>query len=88
MLPFRIDLRDYAAWVTGRHPFGKNGETYVPPEGRRSLESFIAMQVAWQSAAPTMAENELFQFLERSDCVIVLDGFDEVADIATRNAAH
>ena len=44
--PFRIDLRDYAAWLNGRHPFAKGEDAPVVPEnGRRSLESFIAMQV-------------------------------------------
>ena len=82
--PFRVDLRDYAAWVTGRHPFAMKDEAWVPEEGRRSLESFLAMQVTWRSGTLPITEDDLLQFLERSHSVIVLDGFDEVADIATR----
>ena len=82
--PFRLDLRDYAAWVNGRHPFATKSETPVPDEGRRSLEGFIAMQVSWNSGTLEITQDELLQFLERSHSVIVLDGFDEVADIATR----
>ncbi len=82
--PFRVDLRDYAAWVTGRHPFAMNDEARVPEEGRRSLESFLAMQVTWGSGTLPITEDDLLQFFERSHSVIVLDGFDEVADIATR----
>ena len=82
--PFRVDLRDYAAWVTGRHPFAKKAEASVPEEGRRSLESFLAMQVTWNSGSLEINEDQLLQFFERSHSVIVLDGFDEVADIATR----
>ena len=43
--PFRVDLRDYAEWLNGRHPFSKTEDAQVPHEGRRSLESFLAMQV-------------------------------------------
>ena len=35
--PFRVDLRDYAAWVAGRHPYAKEGEVVPPEEGQRSL---------------------------------------------------
>ena len=83
-LPFRADLRDYAAWVAGRHPFPQEGEASVPEEGRRSLESFLAMQVTLQSGSQAINEDDLLQIFERSHSVIVLDGFDEVADIATR----
>ena len=82
--PFRVDLRDYAAWVTGRHPFAKKGGASAPEESRRSLESFIAMQVTWHSGSLEINEDQLLQFFGRSHSVIVLDGFDEVADIATR----
>ena len=82
--PFRVDLRDFAAWLNGRHPFAKANSAPVPEEGRRSLESFIAMQITWLSGARGIDQDQLLQFLERSHSVIVLDGFDEVADISTR----
>ena len=82
--PFRIDLRDYAAWLNGRHPFAKKGEDPVPEDGRRSLESFIAMQTPWDAGNLPMTQNQLLSFLEHSHAVIILDGFDEVADIAAR----
>ena len=69
--PFRVDLRDYAAWVTGRHPYTKKDDAHVPEEGRRSLESFLAMQVTWLSGTLRITEDELLQFLERSHSVIV-----------------
>ena len=78
--PFRLDLRDYAAWVNGRHPFANEGEP-VPDEDLRSLEGFIAMQVSWYSGTLPITRDDLLEFLERSHSVIVLDGFDEVADI-------
>ena len=83
--PFRVDLRDFAAWMNGRHPFSKASDAQVPEEGRRSLESFIAMQITWLSGARGIDQDQLLQCLEQSHSVIVLDGFDEVADIATRS---
>ena len=82
--PFRVDLRDYAAWVAGRHPYAKAGEITPPEEGQRSLETFLTMQIAWQSGGLNLTQHDLLDFLVRAHSVVVLDGFDEVADIATR----
>ena len=82
--PFRLDLRDYAAWVNGRHPFATKSVESVPDEDHRSLESFIAMQVSWYAGNLEITQDDLLQVLERSHSVIILDGFDEVADISTR----
>ena len=84
--PFQIDLRDFAAWVSGRHPFDKTGESIVPAEGLRSLESFLAMQVGCHSGGLKIEPHELIQFFTRAHSVIVLDGLDEVADITTRES--
>ena len=83
-VPFRVDLRDYAVWLNGGHPFSK--DDYVPPPdaASRSLEAFIAMQVTWFAGSVAVNQDQLLQFLERCHSVIVLDGFDEVADIPTR----
>ena len=82
--PFRIDLRDYAAWVSGRHPYAKAGEVAPPEEGQRSLESFLTMQVTWHSGGLSISQVDLVDFFVRSHSVVILDGFDEVADIPTR----
>ena len=82
--PFRVDLRDYAAWVTGRHPYAKGGEVPAPEDGQRSLEGFLTMQIAWHSGGLKLSPRDLLEFFVRAHCVVVLDGFDEVADIATR----
>ena len=80
--PFRVDLRDYSVWIDGRHPFATGDSTSVV--GKRSLESFLAMQVSWLSGDGRFTEDDFADFLTKSHCVIVLDGFDKVADIATR----
>ena len=82
--PFRIDLRDYAAWVAGRHPYAKAGEVTAPEEGQRSLESFLTMQIGWHSGGLALTQHDLLDFFVRAHSVVVLDGFDEVADIPTR----
>ncbi len=82
--PFRVDLRDFAAWVTGKHPFAKSGEHVAPAEGQRSLESFLIMQINWNSGGLKVCTNDLLEFLMHANSLIVLDGFDEVAAIDTR----
>ena len=83
-LPFRIDMRDYSEWLAGRHPFSVSNATKVPPEGSRSLESFILMQMNWNSGSVPITMDGLTELLVRSHSIVVLDGFDEVADIAER----
>ena len=82
--PFRVDMRDFAAWVSGRHPYAKAGETAPPEEGQRSLEGFLTMQIAWHSGGLSLSQHHLLDFFIRAHSVVILDGFDEVADIATR----
>ena len=82
--PFRVDLRDYAAWVSGRHPYAKAGEEAFPQDDQRSLESFLTMQIGWHSGGLRLTQHELLEFFVRAHSVVVLDGFDEVADIVTR----
>ena len=82
--PFRIDLRDYEKWLAGIHPFALHGEESVPVEGRRSLERFLAMQVRWYAGNLAITEHQLLDLLSRTDAVLVLDGFDEVADVTMR----
>ena len=83
-VPFRVDLRDYANWVT-IHDFSANASTSsTPTQENRSLESFLANQVESESGGLRITADELLQFFARYHSVIVLDGFDEVADIETR----
>ena len=82
--PFRVDLRDYAAWLGGKHPFGEVDSQVHRVVNHRSLESFLTMQVAWFSTSETFEHKDLLELFQRSHCVIVLDGFDEVADLAVR----
>ena len=82
--PFRLDMHDYAAWVSDRDPFVNSIEPVARTNGIRSLESFLARQVEVLSGGLKVSVNELNQFIAESHSIIVLDGFDEVADIETR----
>ena len=50
----------------------------------QALEGFLARQVSAHSGGLEIAVGEIIEFLANSHSVIVLDGFDEVADIGTR----
>lgn len=78
--PFRIDLRDYAAWLGGKNPF--TNEPLSAPNN--SLETFIAAQVVFLSGGHEFSVADLVTFMKNGHVSIVLDGFDEVADIPTR----
>lgn len=81
-IPFRVDLRDYAAWLSGRNPFAPDGQN---AEIRSStLESFIAAQVGHLSGGQDFSAADLTAVIKNGRVLIVLDGFDEVADIPTR----
>ena len=82
--PFRLDLRHYATWLNDRNPFPSQPQLPAAFSGNQSLESFIAMQVSSTAETQPISSDQLLQFLERSHSIIVLDGFDEVADISTR----
>ncbi|MGE8451373.1 MAG: NACHT domain-containing protein [Pseudomonadales bacterium] len=82
-IPFRVDLRDYASWLGGKDPSGAQlprTSAYESPV----LESFIAAQVHRATGA-SFTVDDLMAVASVSQILIVLDGFDEVADISSRN---
>ena len=83
-LPFRVDIRDFASWLSGRHPYRDDQDNLLPPEQSRSLESFLTMQVSQLSGGLTLTNEGLLQLLSESHSLLILDGFDEVADIDLR----
>lgn len=81
-LPFRVDLRDYATWVGGRNPYAVNEAQQTV--NSISLESFLSTQVSYLSGGLVFSPSD-FLFIARSSPVcMVLDGFDEIADITVR----
>ena len=82
--PFRVDLRDFAAWLSGRDPFHSLGGGTLPATTYRSLENFLTMQVKNYAGGLQITQHDLVDFLSRTHSLLVLDGFDEVADAETR----
>ena len=83
-IPFRVDLRDYASWLSGRNPFSDNQGGTLPQNSSHVLESFLAYQVHRFTGSDFNAD-DLIAITREAHILIVLDGFDEVADIAIRN---
>jgi hypothetical protein len=81
-IPFRIDLRDFASWLSGKNPFAQDEQS--PAVSTGSLESFIAAQVTHSSGGQTFSASDLISIAKNGHISIVLDGFDEVADVPTR----
>jgi len=85
-IPFKVDLRDYATWVGRQNPFLQTQEdrNTVPEGWNKSLESFLAAQVSNLSGGFVFTVADLHAVVRVSSILIVLDGFDEVVDIARR----
>nr|WP_137831055.1 hypothetical protein [Methylobacterium sp. L1A1] len=81
-IPFRIDLRDYASWLNGKNPFSTDAQASQIKS--YSLEVFISSQVAYLSGGNPFDASDLVSISQEGHAIIVLDGFDEVADIPTR----
>lgn len=84
MLPFRLDLTDYATWISGRDPFDDSGDapkTARPrAKARRGVESFLAALCEVKSGGRTVDVDSIHNLLERFPVLVVFDGLDEVAD--------
>ncbi|MEZ0357812.1 NACHT domain-containing NTPase [Mycobacterium sp. SA01] len=82
-LPLRLDLKDYAAWLSGDDPFGED-ETSLRskprPKSQRSLDLFIAKFCEFHSGGREVTVEDVQSLLERYPTFLVLDGLDEVAD--------
>ena len=83
-LPFRIECRDLAVWLTGEWPFGYSED--VPPKEyhTRSVESYLAAQLSTDSGGVSFSVDDLIAILKLIPVLIFYDGLDEVADIKRR----
>jgi hypothetical protein len=82
-LPLRIDLKDYASWLSGRDPFGEDDPPSNPrrrPKAKRSLELFLADFCTAQSGGRSVTVEDVQSLLARYPTLLVLDGLDEVAE--------
>jgi hypothetical protein len=84
-LPIKVDLRDFAVWLGKKDPFNVEQEEVVPRHWNKSLESFLAALISNQSGGTDFSTDDLLAVFRISSVIIVLDGLDEVADMARRH---
>jgi len=83
-LPIKVDLRDFALWLGRRDPFNVDQIESEPANWNRSLESFLAALISYQSGGSQFTNDDLLAVLRISAVLIVFDGLDEVADMTRR----
>ena len=83
-LPFKLELRDFATWLSGGNPFGTVNDGDSPDASTRSLEGFLSALVRNASGGSDFDVSDLQATLRLSSALIVLDGLDEVAEIKQR----
>ena len=83
-LPFKVELRDFASWMSGGNPFGSTDNSHATDSFPRSLEGFLTTLVHFTSGGSDFNVSDLQATLSSSPTLIVLDGLDEVADIKQR----
>ncbi len=82
--PVRVDLRDLAVWLEGSDPFSSERRA---PSGviDFTLETFLARLIQHTSGGHHFVVADLVVLAERAPFLLVLDGFDEVADPRARS---
>ena len=83
-LPFKVELRDFATWLSGGNPFGIANDLDSPDASPKSLEGFLSALVRYGSGGAAFSVSDLHATLGSSAALIVLDGLDEVAEIKQR----
>ena len=83
-LPFKVELRDFANWLSGGNPFGSAHGDAPLSASPKSLEGFLATLVQVASGGAAFDVSDLQATLSSSPALILLDGLDEVAEIRQR----
>jgi hypothetical protein len=78
-LPFKVDLRDLSAWLAKKNPFSTDESETLPLFWHKSLESFLAAQVRFNSGGSEFDVDDLISVAKLSSILLVFDGLDEIA---------
>jgi hypothetical protein len=84
-LPFKIDLRDIAAWIEEKNPYKDVlPKDYFEKNWRNALEPYLLSHVFYHSKLENFESHDLISLIQSSPILFVFDGFDEIADIDLR----
>ena len=83
-LPFKVELRDFATWLSGGNPFGTVTGGDSQDASLRSLEGFLSALVRYASGGSAFDVSDLQTTIKSTPVLVVLDGLDEVAEIRQR----
>ncbi|WP_147394381.1 NACHT domain-containing protein [Arthrobacter cheniae] len=81
-IPLKVDLRDYAAFLSGKSPF----KSAPAPSEPRTLDVFLAQLIGYNSGGIAFDAHDVLSLLKHAPTLLFLDGLDEVADIVAREA--
>ncbi|MFE7786055.1 NACHT domain-containing protein [Streptomyces nigrescens] len=82
-LPFHVDLRDLSTWLRREDPFNVANDG-APENWSNSVEAFLAAQVCHESGGMNFSVADLDSVTSATPVLLVLDGLDEVPDLADR----
>jgi hypothetical protein len=86
-LPFKIDLRDIASWVEKKNPYNNNiSDEKFLEIWQNNLESFLIAHISYHSGINDFNTLDLISVLKLSSVLFIFDGFDEVANLKSREA--
>lgn len=83
-LPIKVDLRDFAAWLSKKHPFDATNELSVPEKWQKNLESFLVFLIGYFAQNLDFNATDFQAIVKTSSILLLFDGLDEVADISQR----
>ena len=83
-LPFKVELRDFANWLSGGNPFGSAKDGGWSDGSPKSLERFLSTSIRYASGGSDFEVSDLQAILGSTPVLIVLDGLDEVAEVNQR----
>lgn len=86
-LPFKIDLRDVASWVEKKNPYNNIiSDEKFSIIWQNNLESFLIAHISYHSGLDNFTTLDLVSILKLSAVLFIFDGFDEVANLKSRES--
>lgn len=83
--PVRVDLSDYARWLTGADIWDDSGTPAKARTGdRATIEHFLADLLTHESGRAALTADDMQDIFNRLPSLVVLDGLDEVGSLVAR----